>query len=65
MTAAELKALRESTGLTQIAFVVQVLDCELTTTALSRYENGRSPIPAFTADAIRVRVQRFLDALEG
>ncbi len=64
MTAAELKALRDSTGLTQIRFVVRVLGMELTTTTLSKYENGRTPVPAFTAEAIRARVQRFLDERE-
>ena len=58
MTAIELKALRESTGLSQEHFAVKVLDVASAT--VSRWECGTVPIPHLTGGGIRVRVAAYL-----
>lgn len=58
MTGDELKALRESTGLTQEIFGVTVLG--VTGATVCRWESEDRPIPDLKADGIRWRVEKHL-----
>lgn len=63
MTGAELKALRQSTGLSQVRFAVMVLGANAAQPVVCQWESGRRTINALKATGIRVKVARYLSLM--